>query len=135
VAVETERAAVRAVFPVGSRGLWLVLAVEPRDRTAGSMAAVVAVPAEHTGEHTAGEAVVAAERRTAAVLPVVPADKPAGLSSHKGFLPMERIPAAAGERRLTEEPSEPVAVVGTSAAGTESVGEAVVVPVGVETDP
>jgi hypothetical protein len=128
--VETERAAVQAVFPVESRDLQLDPAVDSEDRTAESMAAVAVAPAGCTEERTAvpgtaGEAVVAAERRTAAVLPVVPADKPAGLSSHKEFLPTEHIPAAVGERRLTEEPSEPVPVVGTPAAGTEPVGEAV----------
>jgi hypothetical protein len=65
--VETERAvveaAVREVFPVESRDSVPVLAAVQEDRTAGSMAAVVPVPAEHTGERTApgtaGEAVVA----------------------------------------------------------------------------
>jgi hypothetical protein len=138
VVVETERAAVRVVFPVGSMDSVPVLAAVQEDRTAGSRNLLL-VPAARTEERidpgTAGEAVVAAERRTAAVLPVVPAGKPAGLSSHRAFLPTEHIPAAAGECRLRQEPSEPVPVVGTSAAGTEPVGEAVVVPVEPETGP
>jgi hypothetical protein len=135
VAVETERTVVRGVFPVGSRDSVPVPAVESEDRTAGSKTAVAVAPVDHTGEHTAvhtvEEAVVAAERRTAAALPVVPAGKPVVLSSHKGFLPTEHTPAAVVEHRLTEEPSAPV--VGTLAAGIEPVER--IGTVGSETEP
>jgi hypothetical protein len=133
VVVETERAVVRVVFPVGSRDLLPDLAAVQEDRTAGSRNLLL-VPADRTEERiapgTAEEVVVAAVRRTAAVLPVAPAGKPAGLSSHKEFLPTEHIPAAVEEHKLTEEPLEPGA--DTSAAGTEAAGE--VEPVAVETE-
>jgi hypothetical protein len=135
--VQVAEAAVQKVFPVENRDLRLDLAADSRDHTAGSTAAVVAVPAGCTGERTvpgtAEEAVVAAERRTTAVLPVVPAGMPAGLSSHKVFLPTEHTPAV-GERRLTEGPLASVPVVGTPAAGTEPVAEGTV-PVEPETGP